>query len=106
MSGCRRPGNPASGSYRLRSRVVGAGRDPGRPGHRAAVGRPALGQPPPPGQWPGCGAGRGVPQRAPVPVAEIDSGAIAVAVNTVPLAQVETAWIQPAPPGARTVLVP
>jgi NADPH:quinone reductase-like Zn-dependent oxidoreductase len=39
-------------------------------------------------------------------VAEVASGAIAVAVNTVPLAEVETAWVQPAPPGERTVLVP
>ena len=39
-------------------------------------------------------------------VAEIDSGAIAVTVNTVSLAEVEAAWIQPAPPGERTVLVP
>jgi NADPH:quinone reductase-like Zn-dependent oxidoreductase len=39
-------------------------------------------------------------------VADIDSGAIAVTVNTVPLAEVEAAWIQPARPGERTVLVP
>jgi len=39
-------------------------------------------------------------------VADIDSGAIAVTVNTMPLAQVEAAWIQPARPGERTVLVP
>jgi len=39
-------------------------------------------------------------------VAEIDSGAIAVTANTVPLADVETAWTRAAPPGERTVLVP
>jgi NADPH:quinone reductase-like Zn-dependent oxidoreductase len=39
-------------------------------------------------------------------VDQIDSGAIAVTANAVPLADVETAWTRADPPGQRTVLVP
>jgi NADPH:quinone reductase-like Zn-dependent oxidoreductase len=39
-------------------------------------------------------------------VDEIDSGAIAVTANPVPLADVEAAWTHADPPGRRTVLVP
>ena len=37
---------------------------------------------------------------------EIGAGAIAVKPNPVPLADVETIWTRPDPPGERTVLVP
>lgn len=39
-------------------------------------------------------------------VDEIDSGAIAVTANPVPLADVEAVWTRADPPGQRTVLVP
>jgi NADPH:quinone reductase-like Zn-dependent oxidoreductase len=39
-------------------------------------------------------------------VEEIDTGAIAVKTNAVPLAKVEAIWTRPGPPGERTVLVP
>jgi len=39
-------------------------------------------------------------------VDQIDSGAIAVTANTVPLADVEMAWTRADMPGQRTVLVP
>jgi NADPH:quinone reductase-like Zn-dependent oxidoreductase len=39
-------------------------------------------------------------------VDEIDTGAIAVTAISVPLADVETAWTRPAPPGQRVVLIP
>ena len=39
-------------------------------------------------------------------VDEIDAGTIAVHPNSVPLAEVESAWRRPETPGTRTVLVP
>jgi NADPH:quinone reductase-like Zn-dependent oxidoreductase len=39
-------------------------------------------------------------------VREINTGTITITPATVPLADVEAAWSQPEPPGARTVLVP
>lgn len=39
-------------------------------------------------------------------MAEIDSGAIAVTANPVPLADVEAAWTRTSPLGERTVLIP
>jgi hypothetical protein len=37
---------------------------------------------------------------------EIDSGTLTVGVRTVPLRDVETAWLRPDLPGVRTVIVP
>lgn len=37
---------------------------------------------------------------------EIDSGTLTITVRTVPLRDVETAWVKPDMPGARTVIVP
>ena len=56
----------------------------------------------------GQGAVSAEAYRAELPslVAEISSGAIAVTANSVPLADVATAWTRPDPPGQRTVLVP
>ncbi len=56
----------------------------------------------------GQGAVSGRPYLGELPslVAEIDSGAIAVTANPVPLADVEAAWTRSSPPGERTVLVP
>ncbi len=39
-------------------------------------------------------------------VDEIDAGTIAVKTKSLPLADVETIWVQPDVPGERTVLVP
>jgi NADPH:quinone reductase-like Zn-dependent oxidoreductase len=58
------------------------------------------------GNGQGAVSGRAYLAELPSLVAEIDSGAIAVKANPVPLADVETAWTQGAPPGERTVLVP
>jgi NADPH:quinone reductase-like Zn-dependent oxidoreductase len=58
------------------------------------------------------GAGQGaVSPRAylaelPSLVAEIDAGKIAVSATPTPLAEVERVWLEPDPPGARTVLIP
>jgi len=49
---------------------------------------------------------RGYLAELPSLVAEIDAGTIAVNARAVPLADVETTWTAPEPPGQRTVLVP
>jgi NADPH:quinone reductase-like Zn-dependent oxidoreductase len=54
----------------------------------------------------GAVSGRAYLAELPSLVAEIDSGAIGVTANSVPLADVEAAWTQTGTPGERTVLVP
>ena len=58
------------------------------------------------GNGQGAVPGRAYLAELPSLVAEIDSGAIAVTANPVPLADVEAAWTRTGPPGERTVLVP
>jgi NADPH:quinone reductase-like Zn-dependent oxidoreductase len=58
------------------------------------------------GNGQGAVSGRAYLAELPSLVAEIDSGAIAVNANPVPLADVETAWTRVGLPGERTVLVP
>jgi NADPH:quinone reductase-like Zn-dependent oxidoreductase len=58
------------------------------------------------GNGQGAVSGRAYAAELPSLVAEIDSGAIAVRANPVPLADVETAWTRAGLPGERTVLVP
>jgi NADPH:quinone reductase-like Zn-dependent oxidoreductase len=58
------------------------------------------------GNGQGAVSGRAYLAELPALVAEINSGAIAVTANPVPLADVEAAWTRTAPPGERTVLVP
>jgi NADPH:quinone reductase-like Zn-dependent oxidoreductase len=58
------------------------------------------------GNGQGAVSGRAYLAELPSLVAEIDSGAIAVTANAVPLTDVEAAWTRTSPPGERTVLVP
>ena len=58
------------------------------------------------GNGQGAVSGRAYLAELPSLVAEIDSGAIAVNANPVPLADVEAAWTRTGLPGERTVLVP
>jgi len=58
------------------------------------------------GNGQGAVSGRAYLAELPSLVAEIDSGAIAVTANPVPLADVQAAWTQASPAGERTVLVP
>jgi NADPH:quinone reductase-like Zn-dependent oxidoreductase len=58
------------------------------------------------GNGQGAVSGRAYLAELPSLVAEIDSGAIAVNANPVPLAEVEAAWTRTGLPGERTVLVP
>jgi NADPH:quinone reductase-like Zn-dependent oxidoreductase len=58
------------------------------------------------GNGQGAVSGRAYLAELPSLVAEIDSGAIAVRANPVPLADVQAAWTRISPPGERTVLVP
>ena len=58
------------------------------------------------GNGQGAVSGRAYLAELPSLVAEIDSGAIAVNANPVPLADVEAAWTRTGRPGERTVLVP
>jgi NADPH:quinone reductase-like Zn-dependent oxidoreductase len=58
------------------------------------------------GNGQGAVSGRAYLAELPSLVAEIDSGAIAINANPVPLADVEAAWTRAGQPGERTVLVP
>jgi NADPH:quinone reductase-like Zn-dependent oxidoreductase len=58
------------------------------------------------GNGQGAVSGRAYLAELPSLVAEINSGAIAVSANPVPLAEVEAAWTRTGSPGERTVLVP
>jgi NADPH:quinone reductase-like Zn-dependent oxidoreductase len=58
------------------------------------------------GNGQGAVSGRAYLAELPSLVTEIDSGAIAVNANPVPLAEVEAAWTRVGVPGERTVLVP
>jgi NADPH:quinone reductase-like Zn-dependent oxidoreductase len=58
------------------------------------------------GNGQGAVSGRAYLAELPSLVAEIDSGAIAINANPLPLADVEAAWTRAGQPGERTVLVP